>query len=61
MEESLKYREQNYFNENDVFVFSTVYGILKTKVHFEKGYWWTNKKDGWQQYKCTSVKCYKLK
>lgn len=55
----MKYREQDYFNSTDTYLFDTQYGPLETKVYFEKGYWWTNKKEGWQQYKCTSLKCKK--
>jgi hypothetical protein len=48
----LEYRESNYFNENDTYLFET-HGILKEgKANFEKGFWWMN-----NYYKATTVKC----
>jgi hypothetical protein len=57
MEKSFEYRESTYFNDTDTFVFvDNCNMVFESKVHFEKGNWWTN--EG-LNYKCTSIKCYK--
>lgn len=50
----MKYRKNTYFNEADTFVFEGLNGEFDSKVHFEKGYWWTNEPPN---YKCISVMC----
>lgn len=43
------------FNESDTYVFLSPFGVeFTSKVHFEKGYWWTNEKS---QYKVDSIRC----
>lgn len=59
MDNEFLYRESNYFNEVDNYMFTTYWGkTFESKVHFEKAFWWTN--EG-LNYKCTTVKCYKIK
>ena len=56
MEKCFEYRELTYFNDTDTFVFMSLFKEFESKVHLEKGYWWTNES---LNYKCTSLKCYK--
>lgn len=43
------------FNENDTYLFVGSFGKeFESKVHFEKGYWWTNEPP---QYKAKSIVC----
>jgi hypothetical protein len=57
MDNFFEYREPLYFNDTDTFVFLTYWGKeFESKVHFEKGNWYTNE---CLNYKCTSVECYK--
>lgn len=49
-----KYREPDYFDRREVYVFKT-WREFKSKVHHEKGYWWT---DEGLNYKTTTVPCY---
>lgn len=55
--ENFEYRDNDYFNEDDTFVFDSGYGVFESKVHYGGGYWWTNES---MNFKCTTVKCYKL-
>jgi hypothetical protein len=52
------YRENSYFCAESTYLFQTHFGDLKTKVHFEKGFWWTTEAPN---YKATSVPCLKIK
>lgn len=55
-EVDLQYRENDYFNDKDTFVFQKHDNApFESMVHYEKGYWWTN--EG-LNYKCTSIKSY---
>lgn len=39
---NLQYRESDYFNDKDYFVFDNgLKGLLVSKVEFSKGFWWT--------------------
>lgn len=55
---NLKYRDNDYFNDSDTFLFQGPHIEFKSKVHFEKGYWWTSQETG--RYKCTSLPCVKI-
>lgn len=48
----MEYRNADYFNNTDTFVFQSSFSAFKSKCHFDKGHWWTNK----MGYKCTSLK-----
>jgi len=54
----LEYRDNDYFNDTDTFLFESPLKRFETKVFFDKGYWWTPQETGW--YKCTSLPCVKL-
>lgn len=51
------YRDADYFNEKDTYLFDCGLKKFKSKVHFEKGYWWTNES---LQFKATSIKSVKI-
>jgi len=53
-----KYRNTNYFNTETEYMFNGGMREFKSKVHFEKGNWWTTES---LNYKATTVECYKLK
>ena len=55
----LKYRESDYFNEEDTYVFYHLgtERYLVSKAHKHNGNWFAN--EG-LQYKCTSVPCFKF-
>lgn len=51
----LKYQQSSFFNQEDTYVFVGFSGeFFESKVHFEKGHWWTNESC---QYKATTLKC----
>lgn len=55
MTEKLKFRETDYFNDKDDFLFKDNYGKwIVSKVHWYNGSWFTN---GGLKYKATTVKC----
>lgn len=55
MENNLKYRENNYFNSEDLYLFDNNLGKLYlTKVHFHNGFWYS---DVACKYKMNSVRC----
>ena len=54
----LQYRDTTYFNENDYYVFEDLNRYFVSKVHFEKGYWWTNES---LQFKATTMECVNFK
>ena len=57
MNKTLKYRDKSYFNDIDTYLFNGTFKKFESKVHFEKGHWWTNEN---LKYKATSVKSIKL-
>lgn len=53
----LKYRENDYFNNEDTFLFENSLGQrFESKVHkdHDKPHWWTDVRP---HYKCTSIPC----
>lgn len=59
MKLKLKYRNNKYFNENDIFVFydKPLKKIFTSKCFFSKGFYYTTKS---LQYKCNSIRSKKL-
>lgn len=53
----LEYRENKYFNEQDSYLFKSNFKEFVSKVHFEKGNWWTNES---LNYKASSLPCIKV-
>jgi len=53
----MEYRENDYFNERDTYLFESSTLTFESKVEFDKGYWWTVES---LHYKCTSLPCKKL-
>lgn len=53
--EGLEYRQADYFNDWDTYVFETLPNYFKeSKVYFDKGYWWTVEKP---ELKATTAPC----
>ena len=57
MMQDLQYRDNDYFNETDTYMFHDGYKYFESKVYFNKSCWWTCES---LNYKCTSVKSKKL-
>lgn len=53
----LCYRGNEFFNSEDAYLFEDLGKTFESKVHFEKGYWWTNEK---LNFKATTLRCKKL-
>ena len=56
----LEYRDNEYFNDTDTYLFQRWHcgweGYFVTKVDYDKGNWWTVEKD----MKATTLKCTKI-
>jgi len=55
MKSEFKYRERDYFNDKDTYVFRD-WKQFKSKVEFSKGNWWTV---GSLNFKATTIPCYR--
>lgn len=53
----MKYRNNEYFNNTDQFLFHNDFEYFVDKVHYYNGYWYTN---SGLQYKATTLKCKQL-
>ena len=52
------YREPSFFDSTTTYVFyDRVIGYFTSKVHFDKGCWWTNEQ---MQFKATSIPCIRI-
>lgn len=57
MKNKFKYRDSEYFNDLDIFVFQDhMCGTFDSKVYKERGTWWTEEK---LEFKATTIKCHK--
>lgn len=56
--DDFQYRENNFFNNKDVFVFRVQGRVFRSKCHLHNGLFYTNES---LNYKCTSVESYKEK
>lgn len=54
----MKYRDANYFNVNDVYLFEGL-KMFTSKVEIDNGKIFTVKSDDRPQYKATTIKCVK--
>ena len=59
MKIKLRYRDNNYFNENNIFIFydKPLKKIFTSKCIFHRGFYYTVKN---LQFKCNSIKAQKL-
>lgn len=51
------YRDSEYFDPMSTYLFESPLGSFESKVHFEKGHWWTNES---LNYKATALRCRKV-
>lgn len=58
MDNQFEYRENEFFNGTDTYLFQHHdHEPFESKVHYEKGYWWTNES---LQFKATTIKCKRI-